>query len=229
MHLRNQPLWLRHAQNLSIDWCQLVKVFGRHKSHVVSYLRTWFHFELVHCVVLLLNKRYSYQRFWPSRSTISRSISTRSRLTKFRLAFLRVSISASVSHTHGVMPLQPVTVLLAITHIHVSPHSGLISVESQEGPNIWIWLIPATNCVVTAKMGTSRFISLLLGLAILTTVVLTVSQIIYQLLLKFKLTIFSGVWDHCYYLGATAKAMCRNIGSTPKPECATNLYPGKSS
>ncbi|KAE8860160.1 hypothetical protein PTNB73_07770 [Pyrenophora teres f. teres] len=34
-----------------------------------------------------------------------------------------------------------------------------------------------------------------------------------------------GVWDHCYYVGAPAKALCRNIGPTPKPECPQNLYP----
>ncbi|KAI1667274.1 hypothetical protein L13192_07983 [Pyrenophora tritici-repentis] len=38
-----------------------------------------------------------------------------------------------------------------------------------------------------------------------------------------------GVWDHCYYLGPVAKGMCKNIGPTPKPECAKALYPGGSS
>lgn len=38
-----------------------------------------------------------------------------------------------------------------------------------------------------------------------------------------------GVWDHCYYVGSTAEAMCpNNLGPKPKTQCASSLYPGGS-
>ncbi|KAF9694930.1 hypothetical protein EKO04_006825 [Ascochyta lentis] len=35
-----------------------------------------------------------------------------------------------------------------------------------------------------------------------------------------------GVWDHCYYVGNAAKALCHYLGPTPRSQCPASLYPG---